>query len=189
MLVAIEGIGSYSSGLARFCQDAGLWVVERFPTPACEWRGHDKSDEIDAEHIARCVVSVDSEQLRDPGQDTGIRAELRMLISARDLVNLEHTRSINALMALLRTIDLGMDARAWLTKKQFATITEWRARQEGLATATARREVIRLAKQVIACDEDLAYNRDEITALVAASDGAMRLHESGTGSVAVAIGA
>lgn len=187
VLVAIEGIGSYGAGLARFCQDAGLRVVESFPTPARERRSRGKSDEIDAELIARSVLSVDTEQLRDPRQDTGIRAALRVLISARDLVNLERTRSINALMALLRTVDLGIDARGTLAKKQFATIAAWRSRQEDLATATARREAIRLAKRVITCDEDLAHNRDEITALVTASNGATLLDEPGIGAINAAV--
>ncbi|MHA6695636.1 IS110 family RNA-guided transposase [Homoserinimonas sp. A520] len=187
VLIAIEGIGSYGAGLARCCQDAGYRVVESFPTPARERRGRGKSDEIDAELIARSVLSIDIEQLRDPRQDTGIRAALRVLISARDLVNLERTRSINALTALLRTVDLGIDTRTSLTKKQFAVIGAWRTRQEDLATATARREAIRLAKRVTACDEDLTANRSEITALVAASDGAALHDEPGIGAINAAV--
>lgn len=187
VLIAVEGVGSYGAGLARCCHDAGFRVVESFPTPARERRGRGKSDEIDAELIARSVLSVDTDQLRDPRQDTGIRAALRVLISARELVNLERTRSINALMALLRTVELGIDARTSLTKRQFAVIGGWRTRQEDLATATARREAIRLAKRIIACDEDLAVNRDEITALVAVSDGAALLDEPGIGAINAAV--
>lgn len=161
VLVTIEGVGSYGARLARACQDAGYRVVESFPTAARERRGRGKSDEIDAELIARSVLGVDADNLRDP------RQALRVLIGARDLINLERTRSINALTALLRTVDLGIDARASLTKKQLAAIESWRTRQEDLATATARREAIRLARRVAVCDEDLAANRDEITALVA----------------------
>ncbi len=187
VLVAVEGVGSYGAGLARCCQDAGYRVVESFPTPARERRGRGKSDEIDADLIARSVLGVGIDQLRDPRQDTGIRAALRVLISARDLINLERTRSINALTALLRTVDLGIDVRASLAKKQFAVIAAWRNRQEDLATATARREAIRLARRVIACDEELAANRDEITALVAASDGAALLDEPGIGAINAAV--
>lgn len=161
--------------------------MEHFPTLARERRGRGRSDEIDAELIARSLVSADSEQLREPRQDTGIRAALRVLIRARDLINLERTRSINALMALLRTVELGIDARSSLTKKQFALIGAWRTRQEDLATATARREAIRLAKRVIACDEDRADNRKEITSLVGASDGAALLDESGIGAINAAV--
>lgn len=187
VLVAVEGVGSYGAGLARYCQDAGYRVVESFPTPARERRGRGKSDEIDAELIARSVLSVAIDQLRDPRQDTGIRAALRVLISARDLVNLERTRSINALTALLRTTDLGLDARVSLTKKQFSVIAAWRNRQEDLATATARHEAIRLARRILTCDEELAANRDEISALVAVSDGAALLAEPGIGAINAAV--
>ena len=187
VLVAIEGVGSYGARLASACQDAGYRVVEPFPTPARERRGRGKSDEIDAELIARSVLGIDADKLRDPRQDTGVRAALRVSIGARDLINLERTRSINALAALLRTVDLGIDARASLTKKQLALITAWRARQEDIATATARREAIRLARRVAACDEELAANRDEITALVAASDAAVLLDEPGIGAINAAV--
>lgn len=63
VLVAIEGIGSYGARLARCCQDAGYRVVESFPTPARQRRGRGKSDEIDAELIARSVLSVEVDQL------------------------------------------------------------------------------------------------------------------------------
>ena len=129
VLVAIEGIGSYGARLARCCQDPGYRVVESFPTPARQRRGRGKSDEIDAELIARSVLSVEADQLRDPRQDTGVRAALRVLIGARELLNTDRTRSINALTALLRTVDLGIDARASLSTAQFAMIRSWRTRQ------------------------------------------------------------
>lgn len=187
ILVAIEGIGSYGARFARTCQDAGLRVVESFPTPAGQRRGRGKSDEIDAELIARSVLGINIQDLRNPRQDKGIRGALRVLISARDLINLERTRSINALTALLRTTDLGIDARRALTTKQYAVIGAWRARAEELATATARREAIRLAKHVMACDGELTANRDEITALVAASPGATLLQEPGIGAINAAV--
>lgn len=178
VLVTIEGVGSYGARLSRACQDAGYRVVESFPTPSRERRGRGKSDEIDAELIARSVLGVDADKLRDPRQDAGVRAALRVLIGARDLLNTDRTRSINALTALLRTVELGMDARTSLSKSEIALAGSWRARQEDLATATARREAIRLAKRIVANDEELAANRDEITALVSASDGAALLDVS-----------
>lgn len=187
VLVVVEGIGSYGARLARLCQDAGHRVVESFPTPTRERRGRGKSDEIDAELIARVVLDIDTEGLRDPRQDTGIRAALRVLIGARELVNLERTRSINALTALLRTVDLAIDARTSLTRKQCAVIGSWCTRQEDLATATARREGIRLAKRVSDCDAELAANRSEITALISASDGGALLDEPGIGAINAAV--
>jgi transposase len=61
VLVTIEGVGSYGARLARACQDAGYRVVESFPTAARERRGRGKSDEIDAELIARSVLGVDAD--------------------------------------------------------------------------------------------------------------------------------
>ncbi len=187
VLVAVEGVGSYGARLARCCQDAGYRVVESFPTPARERRGRGKSDEIDAELIARSVLGVDADRLREPRQDAGVRAALRVLIGAREMLNTERTRSINALTALLRTVDLGVDARASLSTAQFALIGSWRTRQEDLATATARREAIRLARRITACDDELAANRGEITALVAASDEAVLLDEPGIGAINAAV--
>jgi len=187
VLIAIEGVGSYGARLARSCQDAGYRVVESFPTPARERRGRGKSDEIDAELIARSVIGIDSDKLRNPREDSGVRAAIRVLIAARDLMNAERTRSINALTSLLRIVDLGIDARASLTKPQIATVASWRSRQEDLATTTARREAVRLAKRIVECNDELADNRHELTALVTASEGATLLEEPGIGAINAAV--
>ena len=52
----------------------------------------------------------------------------------------ERTATINALTALLRVSDLGIDARRPLTTTQIAIIAAWRARNEDLATGIARGE-------------------------------------------------
>jgi len=43
-------------------------------------------------------------------------------------VTKERTRTINTLIALVRTVDLGVDARRALTARQIATIAAWRDR-------------------------------------------------------------
>jgi transposase len=149
VLIAIEGVGSYGARPARSCQDAGYRVVESFPTPARQRRGRGKSDEIDAELIARSVIGIDADKLRNPREDSGVRAAIRVLIAARELMNAERTRSINALTSLLRIVDLGIDARASLTKPQIATVASWRSRQEGLARTTARREAVGSAEGLV----------------------------------------
>lgn len=80
-----------------------------------------------------------------------------------------------------------VDARRPLSKKQIATIAAWRARREALATATARREAIRLARRIGTCDEELEDNRRELTALVEASQAAQLLTEPGIGAVNAAV--
>ncbi len=187
VLVVIEGIGSYGATVARRCTTAGYRVVEPFPTSRHERRGRGKSDELDAELIARSVLAADSDQLCEPRHDEGVRAALRVLVAARDQINAERTKAINALTALLRTIDLGVDARTPLSKTQISQIAAWRSRNEDIATATARREAVRLARRVTACDAELATNRDELTALVNVSDGAHLLGEPGIGPVNAAV--
>jgi len=183
VLVVIEGIGSYGARLARAFHDAGYRVVEPFATPARARRGQGKSDEIDAELIAKSVLGTDSDRLRDPRQDSGIRAALRVLISARELINTERTREINALTALVRIVNLGIDARAALSRIQIATIASWRPRHEDVGTDIARREAIRLAKRIRACDDELAVNREQLATLVEASDGAHLMNQPGIGAV------
>lgn len=58
-----------------------------------------------------------------PRDDDGERAALRVLVTAREHMTTERTSTINALTALLRTIDLGVDARRPLTSTQVAEIT------------------------------------------------------------------
>jgi len=187
VLVVIEGIGSYGAGLARCCAHASYRFVEPFPTARRLRRGRGKSDELDAELIACSVLSADTTQLREPREDSGIRAALRVLVTARDLVNVGRTREINALTALLRTVDLGIDARRPLSKAQIVQIAAWRSRSEDIATATARKEAIRLARRVRDSEDELAINREEMTSLVQASDGAHLLDEPGIGPVNAAV--
>jgi hypothetical protein len=63
----------------------------------------------------------------------------------------ERTRAINALTALLRTIDLGVDARKALLHSQFKVIAGWRERREDSVVRTCRKDAIRSAKHIIAC--------------------------------------
>lgn len=187
VLVVIEGIGSYGAAAARASADAGYRVVEPFPTARNQRRGCGKSDELDAELIARSVLHIDAARLREPRQDDGIRGALRVLVNARDQINRERTKAVNALTALLRTTGLGVDARRKLSKTQIVKITSWRAREEDIVTATARKEAIRLAKRITACDTELATNRQELLTLVTASQAAHLLDQPGIGPVNAAI--
>ncbi|WP_094275264.1 hypothetical protein [Rhodococcus sp. OK302] len=49
-------------------------------------------------------------------------------------------RAINALTALIRTVELGVDARKSLTCSQITAIATWRTRSEGATAATCRAE-------------------------------------------------
>jgi transposase len=62
----------------------------------------------------------------------------------------QRTGARNALTALLRTLDLGIDARSPLTAAQVRTVHGWWARQgDGAVAAVARAEARRLASAVV----------------------------------------
>jgi transposase len=191
-LWVIEGIGSYGAGLARAVSDAGYQVVEAARMDARSRRGTGKSDPIDAHRIAAAVLPLDTSRLRrpraDPGLDQGVRAALQILVTARDQMTTERTAHINALTALLRAVDLGIDARKPLTLTQTRAIARWRARHnEDLATTTARAEAVRLASRITTLDADLAANQTQITAIITASPAAVLLDHHGIGPVTAAI--
>ncbi|MCD2136356.1 MULTISPECIES: transposase, partial [Rhodococcus erythropolis group] len=128
-------------------------------------RGVGKTDDLDAARIARSVLSVDIDRLRRPRAD-GSRVAMRVLVVAREQMTCERTRTINALTALVRTVELGVDARKSLTYSQLKEIATWRARSEDATTATCRAEAVRLAKRIRALDAELVDNRKSLDALV-----------------------
>lgn len=137
-LWVIEGVGTYGVRLPRAAADAGYAVVEAPRMNARAHRGIGKSDPLDARRIAHAALPLDTVQLRQPRADNGVRAAVRVLLPSRDHMSTERTATINALTALLRVSELGIDARCPLTAGQITTIASWRARHEDLATATAR---------------------------------------------------
>ena len=94
---------------------------------------------------ARSTLVVPLSMLRDrrAGQ---AQTALRVLTVARDQLNADRVRCINALTALVRGHDLGVDARRALTTPQITTIAGWRWRREPLGVATARAEAVRLGQ-------------------------------------------
>ncbi|MFD1825444.1 MULTISPECIES: transposase [Mumia] len=88
--------------------------------------------------------------------------------------------------ALVRSHDLGIDARKSLTSQQIATIAGWRRREEPFGVATARAEAVRLAKRVVSLDEELAENRATITNLVAVEAPEL-LEQHGVGAITAAV--
>ena len=185
-LVAIEGVGSFGARIAHECTAAGFRVVEPMPTPKGLRAGRGKSDPIDAELIARSVLAVDLTRLRDPRHDHGIRAAIRVLIAGREHLNVQRTATINALTALVRTADLGVDARRPLTSVQIVSLASTRMRKEDIAIAVARGEARRMARQVRALDADLKSNRKQLETLVADTDAARLTTEPGISTITVA---
>ncbi|CAM5710286.1 hypothetical protein SGRIM119S_07273 [Streptomyces griseorubiginosus] len=149
-------------------------------------RGIGKSDPIDARRIAAAVLPLPEEQLRNPRMDEGIRTAAQILLTARDELTGERTRAVNALTALVRTADLGVDARRSLGAKKVGEMARWRPREEDLATATARTEAVRLARRILVLDAEITDNTNRIGELVDASPAAELVEETGIGPVTAA---
>lgn len=186
-LWVIEGVASYGAILAGTVTGHGYDVVEAPWMNAKNHHGLGKSDPLDATRIGTAVLNLTQDQLRIPRLNDGIRAGLRVLVTAREAMTTERTRAINTLTALVRVNDLGIDARKPLTPPQITTIRAWRARNEPLALAIARTEAVRLARQITDLDHDVKTNLAHLTELVKASPAAPLLQETGFGPVAAAV--
>lgn len=109
-LWVIEGVGTYGAHLARAAAaEAGYEVVEATRMNARANRAVGKSDPLDAHRIATAVLPLDTSMLRHPRKDDGVRAAVRVLVTARENMTAERTTAVNALTALVRTVDLGID--------------------------------------------------------------------------------
>jgi transposase len=164
-LVVIEGTGSYGARLTEHLTQSGIVVAEAPTIPAARPRG--KDDVMDSARIARAVLGLRLDQLCCP-RAGGIRTAIRVLVSARDQMSIERTKTINTLTALVRSVDLGVEARKALTGAQITTIAGWRTRDEDPATAACRREAIRLASRICDLGRDLAANMAELRRFTAA---------------------
>jgi len=186
-LWVIECAGSYGARLASVVTRAGYQAVEAARMDARGNRGVGKSDPLDARRIATAVLPLALDRLRNPRKDDGLRAALRVLISARDQMTTERTAAINALTALLRSFPLGIDARRALSKTQIAAVAKWRARCEDISLVTARAEALRLAKRIINLDEEVAENTTTTTQLIQQSHAKVLLDKVGVGPVTAAV--
>ncbi|ALU38896.1 transposase [Kocuria flava] len=165
-LVAVEGASSYGAGLTRALEAAGVDVCDVKPPRRASRAGSGKSDEIDASAAARAVAGIDTSLLLRP-RTGGNRNALRILLNARRSMDRQRTADRNALTALARTMDLGIDARKALTVAQIRTIGSWRDHpSDTLETAVARTEARRLARAVVGITVDLEENRTAMARIV-----------------------
>ena len=167
VLVSIEGTRSYGAQLTAVLSQTGYRVVDA-PTPKRE-RGSGKNDQIDAVVAARGSLHKHLDQLAD-ARSGETSATLQVLLSARNSITGERTRAINALTALLRVHDLGVDARRKPTRQTIRSIAAWRTRRGDTPTqAVARREAIRLATRILALDAEATSNDKQLHDIVAAT--------------------
>lgn len=159
LLAAIDGAGSYGRQLAESLTGAGVRVVE---APHIRYRPAGKDDRIDARTAATAVLPMDIERLADrkagPERDA-----IQILLTARTDMTRERTQAINALNALTRRFNLGIDTRRALTATQITRIAAWRTRSsDAIDTRTARAEAIRLATRIRALTTDINRNKTEL---------------------------
>lgn len=182
-LVCAEGTGCYGAQLARLLVDTGYRVVDA-PSPK-RVRGGDKNDEIDALIAARGALPRRSSELA-AGRGGGLQATSKTLVAAREHMTSERTRAVNALTALLRTHDLGVDARRRPNRAQIRGVAAWRQREEPVWITVARTEAVRLARRVLDLDTDIASNLAQLRNVVAAHAPAL-LELPGVGPVNAAV--
>lgn len=187
VLWVIECAATFGAQLARAVTDAGYLVVEAAQMASKTSRGIGKSDALDARRIAAAVLPLATNRLRHPRADDGVRAGLRVLVAARDLMTGERTANINALTALLRAVNLGLDARKPLTPTQVAEIARWRTRHEDIGIATARAEAVRLANHITTLNDELDENITATSTLLDQSPAKALLEETGIGPVTAAV--
>jgi transposase len=185
VLVLVDGAGSYGAILTEQLLDAGLDLAEAPDISRQVRHANGKSDIIDAAELARAARGLQTSQLRRPRQG-GDRTILRVLSAARDQMTGERTRTVNALTALLRTVDLGIDARRALPAAVIATIAGWRTTTSVTTRAVCRGEAIRLARRVRTLDAELAANHAALTVAVDAQAPEL-LEVRGVGPVVAAV--
>lgn len=186
ILWVIEGAATYGMVLAGMVEATGYTVVEAPRMSRRDHHGVGKSDVLDAARIGHAVLALEPSQLRHPRMREGAREALRILLTARDSMTGERTRAVNALTAMVRRHNLGLDARKALSTAQIQEVSRWRARDEELALSIAREEAIRLSRQITSLDETLKANTTQLSDLVAVSDAAPLLELKGFGPVAAA---
>lgn len=182
----IEGAASYGAILAGTVAAHGYLVAEAPRMDAKKRHGVGKSDAMDAHQIAAATLALSEDKLRRPRLNDGIRQGIRILVTARVSMSKDRTRSVNALTALVRSNELGLDARKPLTGAQISEVSRWRSREEELSISIARAEAVRLAKHVLELDGQLKANEKQVDELVKASEAAPLLEETGFAAISAA---
>lgn len=185
VLVSMEGTGSFGAKLRDHLTSRQFRVVEA-PSPGRALRRRKgKSDHLDALRAAYAVLPLPTDRLTEAKAGEVITA-LRVLNAAREGMSRQRTAAINTLTALLRTVELGIDARKPLTHQQIQQVAAWRARREGVAARVSRTEAARLAKQVLQLEELLERNRSELNELVSSTAPGL-LELTGVAAVTAAV--
>lgn len=186
VIVAVEGTGSYGAALTRALTGSGLHVVEARPPRRGSRGSRGKSDAIDAIAAARATHALDTARLVRPRAE-GTREALTVLLAARRRLDTARTINRNALNALVRTTDLGLDARRALMDAQIELVASWRPRAaDPIQVAVARNEARRLAREILTSTASLKENKALLGELVQQLAPGLQ-NEAGVGPVTAAL--
>jgi transposase len=182
---AIEGTGSFGSGLTTYLLEHGEWVVEIDRPARPARRNGAKSDELDAVRAAREALA--REHLAQPRR-RGEREALRVLLATRQGAILSRTRAITSLHALVVNAPEGIrnQLRHLDTDDLLARCARLRTGPaqsiEHRATITALRST---ARRALACEAEAADLESALELLVKATGRAL-LAEPGVGVITAA---
>lgn len=165
VLTAVEGTRSYGASLTRALAAANLPVVEAKPPRKKTRGGAGKTDAIDAKAAATGILGTELNRLLNPRTE-GKRAALGVLLASRRRLEGQSTANRNALNALVRQIDLGLDTREALTDKKIIEISTWRARPtDSMEQQVGRDEAVDLATSITAATLRLKANAAQLARL------------------------
>ena len=179
---ALEGVGSYGAGLARFLQAAGCPVYE-CERPKRSERRRGKNDLIDALLAARRLLA--GERLGCPRGLSGPREDLRLLLLERRSAIRARTATLNQLQAVLVTAPARLRSRLEGRSSEQLARTVARLRTIEGEQAVVRGVLRRLGRRVLSLDSELAELERELEAIASAIVPEL-LAECGVGPVCAA---
>lgn len=157
-IAAVEGTRSHGATITHALTEHKVAVVEAKPPRRKDQAGRGKSDQIDATAAALSLLPKDITKLLQP-RDEGARAALSILSASRARIDAQRTVNRNSLSALMRTYDLGIDARKPLSAAQIKQISSWREHEaDTIEQKFARDEAKFLAASVMTADQMLKEN-------------------------------
>ena len=167
VLLAVEGTSSYGETLAKAAIARGLAVAEVKPPKTKSRGGTGKTDLIDSRLAAISLLSLPITKLATPRVGNERKA-LRILLGARRNLVTQQTTNKNALIALLRSIELGIDARKPLVMSGYKLIATWHIKSSNNSVdwLTAKCEAKRLASNIITTRSELDNNKLALTNIV-----------------------
>jgi transposase len=166
---AIEGTGSFGSGLTTFLLEHGEWVVEIDRPARPARRDGAKTDELDAVRAAREALS--REHLASP-RARGDREAMRVLLAARQGAVVARTKAIGQLKALIVNApeQLRDQLRRGTTDQQLDRCARLRTLpSHGVEHRATVRAIRAVARRALFLEAEAAEHETELEQLVTAA--------------------